>query len=179
VKVAVVIALAAALAGAAAASEPAPPTPAEAYRAGVAYAACMRAHGVPHPNPDRKGDFRLTPADEAKLRAAGRAKVEAADKACFEHLKPVLSTRPLSAHAKAEAVAVLKELRACVKKRGFTLGDPVVQNLTRGRAFFGFQGGPSTTPPSKAMTRAEHACERQMQLAKRIDAIVAADRAPV
>jgi hypothetical protein len=28
--------------------------PANPYEAGLAYAACMRAHGVPHPDPDRK-----------------------------------------------------------------------------------------------------------------------------
>ncbi len=164
------------LAAAALAAQAGAATP-DPYRAGLAYAACMRAHGVPHPNPDRKGDFHLTAAQETRLRAVGHAKVEAADQACFHFLKPVVSTKPLSAHAKAEAVKVIKELRACVREAGFRLGEPVVTNMSRGRAMFGFK--PGATRPSKAMTRAEHACEREVQLGKRIDAIIAADRGPV
>jgi hypothetical protein len=169
------LAAVAVLAGAATAA----PSPAEAYEAGVAYAACMRAHGVPHPDPDRAGNFRLTPAQEQRLREAGRAKVQAADRACFHHLKPVVSTRPLTPQAKAKAVRVLEELRACVRGRGFRLGDPLVRNLTRGRAFFGFAADPKASKPSPAMTRAEHACEREVQLAEKLDAIVAADRSDV
>jgi hypothetical protein len=136
----------------------------------------MRAHGVPHPDPDRKGDFHLTPAQEGRLRAAGHAKVEAATRACFKYLKPVVSTKPLSPDAKAQAKKVLAKLRACVRALGFRLGEPVVKDMTLGRAFFGFEAG---DPPSKALSQAEHTCERRVQLAKKIDAIIAADRAPV
>jgi hypothetical protein len=139
----------------------------------------MRAHGVPHPDPDRAGNFRLTPAQEQRLREAGRERVEAADSACFRNLEPVVSTRPLTPQAKARALRVLGELRACVRERGFRLGDPVVRNLTRGRAFFGFDTDPNASKPSPAMTRVEHACEVEVRLAKRIDAIVTADRSDV
>lgn len=155
-----------------------PPQPsANPYQAGLAFAACMRAHGVPHPNPDRAGNFHLTPAQEQRLHAVGHAKVETATRACFKYLKPVVSTKPLSARAKAQAVKVLAQLRSCVRKLGFELGAPVVKDMTLGRAFFGFL--PGTSPPSKAMTRAEHTCERRVHLATRIDAIIAADRVPV
>ncbi len=137
----------------------------------------MRAHGLPHPDPDRKGDFELTPAQERRLRAAGHAKVEAATKACFKYLKPVVSTKPLSAGAKARAIKVLEQLRSCVRTAGFRLGAPVVKDMTLGRAMFGFQPGGS--PPSTAMTKAEHSCERRVHLAKKISAIIDADRAPV
>jgi len=137
----------------------------------------MRAHGVPHPDPDRKGDFQLTPPQERQLRKAGRTKVEAASKACFKYLRPVVSTKPLSAGAKARAVKVLEQLRDCVHKAGFELGTPIVKDMTLGRAMFGFQRGPS--PPSSSMTKAEHACERQVHLAQRISAIIDADRAAV
>jgi hypothetical protein len=136
----------------------------------------MRAHGVPHPNPDRTGDFHLTPAQERRLKAAGHAKVEAATRACFKYLKPVVSTKPLSAKAKARAKKVLEQLRTCVRKLGFKLGAPVVTDLTLGRASFGFLPGER---PTKAMTTAEHTCERRVHLAKKLDAIIAADRAPV
>jgi hypothetical protein len=154
----------------------APRRSANPYKAGLAFAACMRAHGVPHPNPDRTGDFHLTPAQERRLKAAGHTRVEAATRACFKYLKPVVSTKPLSAKAKARAKKVLEQLRTCVRKLGFKLGAPVVKNMTLGRAFFGFLPGER---PTKAMTTAEHTCERRVHLAKKIDAIVAADRAPV
>jgi hypothetical protein len=154
------------------------PTPsANPYTGGVAYAACMRAHGVPHPDPDRKGNFHLTLAQERRLRAVGHAKVEAATKACFKYLRPVVSTKPLSARAKAQARKVLEQLRTCVRRRGFKLGAPTVRDMSLGRAMFGFLPGGS--PPSKAMTKAEHACEQQVHFAQKIDAIVALDRAPV
>ena len=48
--------------------------------------------------------------------------------------------------------------------------------MTLGRAFFGFSPG---ARPTRAMATAEHTCERRVHLAKKIDAIIAADRAPV
>ena len=149
------------------------------FQAGLAFAACMRAHGVPHPNPDRKGDFNLTPTQEHRLRAVGMAKVRAADRACFKYLKPVVSTKPLSAKAKAQARHVLGQVRTCVRGFGFRLGAPVVRNLGGGRAFFGFKPSATASPPSRALMKAEHICERRVQLAKRISAIIAIDRAPV
>jgi hypothetical protein len=66
-----------------------------------------------------------------------------------------------------------------VRGFGFRLGAPVVKNLSRGRSFFGFKPSPTASPPSRALMKAEHICERRVQLAKKIDAIVAIDRAPV
>lgn len=34
------------------------------YKAALAFARCMRQHGVPHPNPDSAGNFHLTPHQE-------------------------------------------------------------------------------------------------------------------
>jgi hypothetical protein len=146
---------------------------ADPYHAGLAYAACMRAHGVPHPDPDRNGDFTLTRTDDARLRAAGRAKVEAADAACFHFLKPFVSTKPLSPRAIARAKAVLAQVRSCMADAGFRLGPPRVRNLTRGRAFFGFANDATSSKPSPAMSNADRACEKKVGLATKIDAIVA------
>ena len=107
----------------------------------------------------------------------GMAKVHAADVACFKYLKRVVSTKPLSAKAKARRV--LGQVRTCVRGFGFELGAPVVRNLSRGRAFFGFKPSATASPPSRALRRAVHICERRVQLAKKISAIVAIDRAPV
>src|SRR3954449_3833670 len=120
--------------------------PGNPYTAGVAFASCMREHGVPHPDPDRRGDFSLTPAQEARLRAVGRAKVQAADAACFHFIKPFVSTKPLSEHAKAQARAVLQRVRTCMREGGYELGPPIVENMSRGRAAFGFQNGASSSP---------------------------------
>jgi hypothetical protein len=144
------------------------------YLASVAYAKCMRAHGVPHPDPDRKGDFSLTPADERRMRAIGPAKREAAEKACFRNLKG-LNLRPLTREAQARAKKVLQELGACIRKKGHVVGNPVVKNLSRGRAFFGFDSaGPDAR--TKTYLRDSHACEKQVRLAPRISKIIEEDR---
>ena len=98
----------------------------------------------------------------------------AAENACFHHLQG-LNLRPLTNQAKARAVAVLKLVRRCMQGFGYTIGPPVVKNMTHGRAFFGFQGTGSR--PTKAMNDADHVCERRVGLAKKIDAIIALDRA--
>jgi hypothetical protein len=139
----------------------------------------MRAHGVPQPNPDRNGDIHLTQAQEERMRAVGRAKVQAADRICFDkHLKGVVSTKPLSAYAISRAIGVLKELSACMKSFGYIEGKPVVHNLSEGRVFFGFDAPAHGGTPGKAQARAQHTCEQRVQMARRIDAIVKADRGP-
>jgi hypothetical protein len=134
----------------------------------------MRAHGVPHPNPDRTGDFHLTLKQEARMKRVPLAKRQAADKACFYTLKG-LDNRPLSVEAQRRALDVLKELAACMKARGRIEGAPVVKNLGRGRAFFGFDRAPRGGDP-KTLLRDEHACEKKVRLAQRLDVIIAQDR---
>src|SRR5947199_3196651 len=144
--------------------------PSRVYRASLAYAKCMRAHGVPQPNPDRNGDIHLTAADEQRLRKVGRTKVQAADAICFDrHLKGVVSTKPLSPLAQARAIDVLRELAACMKTFGYVEGDPIVRNLSRGRAFFGFDRPARGGPPGRPLARAQSTCERRVKLAPRID----------
>jgi hypothetical protein len=146
------------------------------YRAGLAYAACMRAHGVPHPDPDTDGNFKLTPAQDQEFRRVGHARVEAATRTCFHDLRPVVSTQPLSERVKVQAARVLDQLRSCLRRSGYEVGAPVVRNLSLGRTFFGFRS--AAAPPSKEQMSAEHMCERSLHFAQRIDAIVALDRAP-
>jgi hypothetical protein len=149
------------------------------YEASLAYAQCMRAHGVPQPNPDRNGDIHLTPVDEQRLRRVGRTKVQAADKVCFDlHLKGVVSTKPLSPLAQARALDVLRDLAACMRGFGYVEGRPVVRNLTRGRAFFGFDRPATGGEPGKPLARAQRTCETRVAMARRIDEIVKADRGP-
>lgn len=189
-KVSIALVLLAALASACSSNESAPATqPPRAthvadrldpYKASLAFAKCVRAHGVPHPNPDRKGDFHLTPHQEAELRRVGRAKHEAAEQACFSHLRGVVSTKPLSGRAKAKARKALREHAGCLSDRGYDFfSHPVVKDMSLGRAFFGFK----TTRPGfrEAHTtprylRAQRACEKILN--RKLDRIIAADRPP-
>jgi hypothetical protein len=153
-----------------------PPT-VDPYKAGLAFARCMRQHGVPHPDPDRAGNFRLTPADEKRLQRISRATKDAADKACFRFLKPVTSTEPLSARAKKLARAALQTVRDCMRRHGYVFGRPIVENMSRGRAFFGFVDVSLATREAQGTPRyqsAQRMCERG--LAAKLDKIIADDR---
>jgi hypothetical protein len=131
-----------------------------------------RAHGVAHPNPDRNGDFHLTPKQERAMRASATPKEhDAAEKACFHLLKGVVSTQPLSRGAMRAALTPLRDLKRCLEGHGYRVGKPTVRNMSRGRAFFGFDHVTKPAPPG-----VQHACERKVGLAQRIDAIVKADR---
>jgi hypothetical protein len=148
------------------------------YKASLAFAACMRQHGVPHPDPDRAGNFHLTPRDEALLRRVGPRKHEAAEKACFHHLKGVVSTKPLSPGAKARARKALRGLSRCMRAHGYDFfSDPVVGDMSRGRAFFGFK---KTDPAimqeqgTQRYRRAQRSCEKALNA--KLDRIIADDR---
>jgi hypothetical protein len=140
----------------------------------------MRAHGVAHPDPDSNGDFSLTPAQEQRMRAsASRSEIRAADAYCFRYLKGVVSTKPLSKAATKAALVPLRDLKQCLEGYGYDVGKPMVRNLSRGRAMFGFDR--ATQPPATAHARAklqaaQHTCEARVHLPQRIDAIVKADR---
>ena len=168
----------------------APPAPAHAaslagpaphidpYKAAVAYARCMRAHGIPHPDPDANGDFHLTPAQDKAMHAATSRQHEAADKACFHLLNGTVGTKPLSEGARRAALVPLGEVRQCMRGFGYRLGPPIVKNMSRGRAMFGFQYAPTPTSAKERarIQGAQHTCERRVRLAAKIDAIVKADR---
>lgn len=162
-------------------ASPTPQPSSDPYVASLAFAKCMRQHGVPHPNPDRRGDFELTPADERRLRTVPRKKREAAEKACFHHLKG-LNNRPLSKQAIARARAVVVELAQCIRASGYQVGAPVVRNLSRGRAFFGFQDLQKqdrehwTGATRQQYVRVQQACEKRVNVGKRISKIIDQDR---
>src|SRR5262245_55977197 len=146
-----------------------PPPSTDPYVASLRFAQCMRAHGVPHPNPDRSGNFDLTPAQERRFKSVPRAKRRAAETACFHHLK-ALNNRPLTRQARRRALGVLHALSRCLAGYGFEMGKPVVKNLAHGRAFFGFESGP---PITDGLRKAERTCVRRVDFSGRIDQIVA------
>lgn len=144
------------------------------YVASLAYAKCLRGRGVPHPNPNRKGDFELTRAQEARLRSVPKSKRDAAMTACFHNLAG-LNNQPLSDAAHRRAIKVLLQLKRCMKGFGYQMGKPIVQNESFGRAMFGFQGG-SGVPMSKRLRHAQSVCEQRVDMARKISRIIAADR---
>jgi hypothetical protein len=151
------------------------PTP---YQASLAFARCMRRHGVPHPDPDRTGDFHLTPREEQVMRRAGPKKHEAAERACFHYLEPVVSTKPLSQHAQTLAKGALRKFAACMRGRGYDFyRDPMVRNLSRGRAMFGFRRSSRAlrrAARTRRFIRARTACEKDLSAS--LDKIIKADR---
>jgi hypothetical protein len=149
------------------------------HAAAVAFAGCMRAHGVPHPDPDSAGNFQLTPAQERRMKGSTPKQHERAERACFHFLKPVVSTKPLSPQAMARARRALTAFSGCMAARGYDYfrSAPVVRNLSRGRAFFGFElADPRAAPLQKnpRFLRARTACERVLN--GKLNAIIATDR---
>jgi hypothetical protein len=156
--------------GGSAASPPRIESP--AYKAAMKYAQCMRGHGVAHPNPNRAGDFELTPKQESRMRASATPKQhEAADAACFHLLRGTVSTKPLSKAAQKAALVPLGDLKACLAAHGYHVGKPIVKLMPRGRAMFGFDRAVRTPPAT------QHGCEAKVHLAERISAIIRIDRA--
>jgi hypothetical protein len=154
--------------------------PSKAYTASLAYANCLRAHGLDHPDPDANGDFSLTPKQEERLKeSAPLQQRRQADKDCFHFLKGTVSTKPLSKAAKRAALAPLRDLKQCLVGLGYEVGNPVVKNLKRGRAMFGFDSAGSR-PVTKAARAKQHAaqitCEKRVRLAQRLDEIIKLDR---
>jgi len=143
------------------------------YLASLAYARCLRAHGVPQPLPDEHGEFSLTPADEKRLRTVPRPQREAGMKACFHHIS-ALNNDPLSERAHRRAIKVLLELKKCLRGFGYTVGRPMVRNMSFWRAMFGFDtaAGPSTP----RLQHAQLVCEKRVDMARRITRIIDEDR---
>jgi hypothetical protein len=147
------------------------------HAAAASFARCMRAHGVPHPDPDSAGNFQLTPAQEQRMKRATPKQHERAERACFHFLKPVVSTKPLSQHAQARAKRALTAFSRCMAARGYDYfrSPPVVGNLSRGRAFFGFERADPRAPVhNPRFLKARTACERVLNA--KLDAIIATDR---
>lgn len=150
-----------------------PPPSTNPYVASLAYARCLRARGIPHPLPDRHGEFNLTPAQERRLRQVPQARRKAGMKACFPELAG-LNNEPLSDRAHRRATRVLLQLKRCLRGFGVDVGKPVVRNLSFGRAMFGFDReiGPRGAPN----THAQQVCERRVDMARKLTRIINEDR---
>lgn len=143
------------------------------YLASLAYARCLRSHGIPQPWPDKHGEFSLTPADENQLRKVPQAKRDAGTRACFHDIS-ALNNEPLSEHAHRRAIKVLLELKKCLHGFGYSVGKPTVRNISFGRAMFGFDS--TAAAPTQRLQHAQHVCEKRVDLARRITRIINEDR---
>lgn len=102
------------------------------YKASVQYVHCMREHGIDLPDPKPNGDINLTPVDEKRMGPPGQ-KNEAADEECFHFLEGAVNEQPLSDAARGRMAAVMRRYASCMRKRGWKLGEPIVENMSRGR----------------------------------------------
>jgi hypothetical protein len=138
----------------------------------------MRDHGIPLPDPKPNGDIELTPAQEARMPHDMKRR-DAAGRACFHFLRGTVKTKPLSPQARARLADVMLGLARCMRTRGFEMGDPVIQNLPRGRVAMLF---PHVSPAvllaeknhDPRLREARRACERG--IAHRLDAAIGEER---
>jgi len=92
------------------------------YNKAVAYAQCMRAHGVPNfPDPLPNGGFGLSPAVTGGTDGQVSPQYQAAEKACSA-LDPIGN---LSPQQQRQALSQLLKLSACMRLHGYpTFPDP-------------------------------------------------------
>ena len=102
---------------------------------------------------------------------------DSAMKACFHNLAG-LNNQPLSERAHRRAIKVLLQLKRCLHGFGIKVGKPIVQNMSFGRAKFGFEGSGSrpANQTRAETTRVDHLCERRVDMAQKISRIIAEDR---
>ena len=94
------------------------------YNKAVAYAQCMRAHGVPNfPDPLPNGGFGLSPAVTGGTAGQVSPQSQAAERACSA-LDPVGT---LSPQQQRRALSQLLKLSACMRSHGYpTFPDPTL-----------------------------------------------------
>lgn len=126
-----------------------------AYQKALAYAQCMRAHGVPgFPDPQANGNFLIgtTPNDHA---GPGSAQFAAASKAC-QHLLP--PSKPLTPAQQRQFTTQALRFVACMRSHGVPdMPDPVVNS---GGAGFRIPHG--LNPHSPVFGDAQQACRKLM-----------------
>jgi hypothetical protein len=95
-----------------------------AYNQAIAYAQCMRAHGIPNfPDPLPNGGFGLSPAVTGGTNGQVSPQYQTAEKACSS-LDPVGN---LSPQRQRQALSQLLKLSACMRSHGYPrFPDPTI-----------------------------------------------------
>jgi subtilase family serine protease len=107
-------------------SAPSSPAGSAAYRADLAYAQCMRAHGVPDfPTPNPSQGFSISG------HPAGNSPLARANDAC-QHLLPASSTAPATAGAPGAVPADCLTASRCYAPRQFRVAYGIAPLLDRG-----------------------------------------------
>jgi hypothetical protein len=125
-----------------------------AYQKALAYAQCMRTHGVPKfPDPDSRGIFAVSPSE---LGPTNGAQFRNADKTC-RHLLP--GGHPMTPAQQRQVTAQALRFVACMRGHGVPdFPDPIVN--AQGIGFRLGKGGPS--PRSPQFKAAQQACQKLM-----------------
>lgn len=119
------------------------------YQKAVAYAQCMRSHGVPgFPDPDSKGNFIIKGPE---LGGSGQ-QYQSADKAC-KHLLP--NGGQMTAAQQQKALSQALKFSACIRAHGLpNFPDPTVE---KGGISLRL-GGSGISPNSPQLRAAQQAC---------------------
>jgi hypothetical protein len=124
------------------------------YQKALAYAQCMRTHGVPKfPDPDSRGVFGISPSE---LGPTNGTQFRAADKAC-RHLLP--GGQPMTPAQQRKVTDEALRFVACMRSHGLpSFPDPIVN--AQGIGFRVGRGGPG--PRSPQFKAAQQACQKLM-----------------
>jgi hypothetical protein len=125
-----------------------------AYQKSLAYAQCMRAHGVPKfPDPGSRGIFAVSPAE---LGPTNGTQFRNADRTC-RHLLP--GGQPMTPAQQRQATTQALRFVACMRSHGVPgFPDPIVN--AQGIGFHLGKGGPR--PNSPVFRSAQQACQKLM-----------------
>jgi hypothetical protein len=129
----------------------------KARDAQLAFARCMRDHGIdmPDPSPNQRGINLRVP------RGTSPAKVDEADKACQKHLEGVKGPELSPEQEKQFQEAALAQAR-CMREHGIDMPDPTFDG--KGRATVKIRGGAGPKglgPDDPKFKKAEEACRSE------------------
>jgi len=125
------------------------------YQKALAYAQCMRGHGLPRfPDPDSNGNFGISPHEVGSINGA---QFQRANKAC-RHLLP--GSQQMTAAQQRQATEQALRFAACMRSHGLpTFPEPIVN--AQGIEFR--LGGHGVPPPNAPVFRsARQACQKLM-----------------
>ena len=126
-----------------------------AYQKALAYAQCMRTHGVPRfPDPDSQGNFAVSPSE---IGPTNGAQFQHANKSCA-HLMP--GSQPMTAAQQRQATEQALRFVACMRGHGLPdFPDPVVN--AQG-IMFRVGRNEDSRPGSPQFQAAQRACQKLM-----------------
>jgi hypothetical protein len=123
---------------------------AKAQDAGIAFARCMRAHGVQVDDPKGPGlAFHITGRDPARM--------EAAQKACNHYLRGAV--KPPSAAQQAKVRDNALQFARCMRQHGVDFPDPQFEG---GKVTMRFGPGQKMSPDDPTLQAAQRACQHFM-----------------